>query len=129
MQCAIWILPFILYILECGLVAMIEHYFFVYKLFKVLLAQREFFEIEIICAYCVCSWLIVGEMKLLQIRMLKSSLHCDSLLWIICQHFLKKINSVRIRSFENLREVFWLSFVQLKHEFSILFVFYLVDKF
>lgn len=66
---AIWELLLIFYILECGLVTMIEHYLVVHEILKVLLGERVFLEVEIESTYQLGRWLIIWEMQLLQVRM------------------------------------------------------------
>jgi len=68
---------------------MIEHYFIIHQIFKVLLAKRILFEIKIKCTNWIGGWLVIWEMKLLQIWMGKSLLYCNSILWIVGEHFLQ----------------------------------------
>ena len=65
---------------------MIQHYFVIHQILKVLLAERILFEVKIKCNHWVSCWLIIWEVELLQIWVREGLLDGDSIFWVIRQH-------------------------------------------
>lgn len=105
-QHPIWEFLLIFNILECCLVTVVEHYFVVHKIFKVLFGKGIFFEIKVESTNWLSCWLIIREMKLLQVRVGQGLLYGNSILWVVCQHLLQKVNCLWICSLEELIKVF-----------------------
>lgn len=106
---------------------MIEHYFVEHEVLEVLFGERVFLKIKIECTHRLRRWLVIWEVQLLEVGMAEGLLDGDSLIGIVCQHFLQQINGIWIGSLEELVKILWVPFRKLLHKFLVFLIVYFVD--
>ena len=117
-----------LYILARGQITMVQHDLVVHEVLEVLLAQRVLLEVKIECGHRVGCRLVLRIMQLLEVGMLQSLLHRDSVIGIVREHLLQQVDGIRISALEQLLEVAALALRQLLYEILVLLVFDLIDE-
>ena len=127
-QLAVGVFFFLFEVVKGCLVAVVQHYLLEHQVLEVFLAKRKLFEIEVKSTNGLSRWLIVWVVQGLQVFVLEGIFYCNSLLWVVGQHLLQKVNSLRRGILEKLFKIFTVAFGELKHEVSVFLIFNLINQ-